>query len=179
MKQCLPPILAPFVAGLAAFTVATPAAASGDIVVAAQETTAVVAPSAARIKLVNLPSLKFGLRAAFRCTGEPVSVTFSIADTFATLHHDELAGLRAAEATLTVPPRQLALAASSRFCQADDPDTADELLVPGLVTAHASLRCSDDDGDSVHFASAPLQVRLTCERQPDEAQAPSEAPAAR
>lgn len=179
MRFCLPPILALFVAGLSALTAAAPAAASGDIVVAAQETTVVVAPSAARTKLVSLPPLKFGLRAAFRCKGEPVSVTLSIADTFETLQQDQLAGLRAAEAALTLPPRQLALAASSRFCRADDPDTADELLVPGLVTAHASLRCSDDAGDSVHFASAPLQVRLICDRQPDEAQAPSEAPAAR
>ena len=179
MKHCLPSILALFTAGFVALTAAKPAAASGDIVVAAQETTVVVAPSAARIKLVNLPTLKFGLRAAFKCTGEPVSVTLSIADTFATLNQDQLADQRAAEATLTVPPRQLALAASSRFCQADVPDTADELLVPGLVTAHASLRCSNDDGDSVHFASAPLQVRLICERQPEEAQAPSDAPAAR
>ena len=179
MKHCLLPILALFVAGFIALSATAPAAASGDIVVASQETTVVVTPTAARIKLVNLPTLKFGLRAAFRCAGEPVSVTLSIADTYATLHQDQLAGLRAAEATLTVPPSQLALAASSRFCRADDPDTADELLVPGLVTAHASLRCADDAGDSVHFASAPLQVRLICERQPDEAQAPSEAPAAR
>ena len=179
MKHCLPSILALFVAGLTALTAASPATASGDIVVAAQETTVTVAPSTARMKLVNLPTLKFGLRAAFKCTGEPVSVTLSIADTHTTLRQDQLAGLRAAEALLTVPPSQLALAASSRFCRADDPDTLDELLVPGLVTAHASLRCSDDDGDSVHFASAPLQVRLICERQPDDAQAPSGAPAAR
>jgi hypothetical protein len=179
MKHCLLSILAPFAAGLSALIAATPAAAAGEIVVAAQETTIVVAQSAARTRLVNLPTLKFGLRAAFKCTGEPVSVTLSIADTYATLHQDQLAGLRAAEATLTVPPSQLALAASNRFCRADDPDTADELLIPGLVTAHASLRCSDDEGDSVHFASAPLQVRLICERQPDEAQAPSEAPATR
>ena len=179
MKHCLPSILALFVAGFTILTAASPAAASGDLVVAAQETTVVVAPSAARLKLVNLPALKFGLRAAFKCTGEPVSVTLSIADTHTTLRQDQLAGLRAAEATLIVPPRQLALAASSRFCLADVPDTADELLVPGLVTAHASLRCSNDDGDSVHFASAPLHVRLICERQSADVQAPSEPPSAR
>ena len=99
----------------------------------------------------------------------------SISDTHATLPQDQLADQRAAETTLTVPPQQLALAASNRFCVADDPDTADELLVPGLATAHASLRCSNDDGVSVHFASSPLQVRLICERQPADDQAPSEA----
>jgi hypothetical protein len=150
-------------------------AAAGDIVVAARETTAVVTPRAAHLKLVNLPALEFGLRAAFKCKGEPVSVTLSVADTHTTLRRDDLATDRAAETTLIVPPRQLALAANSRFCIADDPETDDQLLVPGLATVHASLRCSGEDGDSVHFASAPLQVRLVCARQPDDDQSPSEA----
>ena len=179
MKHCLPPILAPFAAGLTILAPAVPAVAAGDIVVAARETTAVVTPREARLKLVNLPALEFALRAAFKCSGKPVSVTLSMSDTHATLPQDQLTDRRAAEATLIVPPRQLALAASSRFCLADDPDTSDELLVPGLATAHASLRCADDSGDSVYFASAPLQVRLICERQTDGHQASSDASDAR
>jgi hypothetical protein len=175
MKPYLTPILALFAATLSALFAPVPAAAGGDIVVAAQETTAVVTPRPARMKLVNLPALEFALRAAFKCKGEPVSLTLSISDTHTTLPQERLADQRAAETTLTVPPQQLALAASNRFCVADDPDTADELLVPGLATAHASLRCSTDDGVSVHFASSPLQVRLICERQPADDQAPSEA----
>jgi hypothetical protein len=179
MKHSQLTILALFSTVLSALVTSAPAAAAGDIVVAAPETTAIVAARSARLRLVNLPALKFGLRAAFKCKGEPVSLTLSIADTHATLRQDQLADQRAAEATLTVPPRQLALAASSRFCVAGDADTEDELLVPGLATAHASLRCANDDGDSVHFASAPLQVRLLCERLPDEDQAPSDASEAR
>lgn len=179
MKHCLTPILALFAAALTVLITAAPAAAAGDIVIAAQETTAVVTPREARLKLVNLPALEFALRAAFKCSGKPVSVTLSISDTHATLAEDQLADLRAAEATLTVPSRQLALAASRRFCIAGDPDTTDELLVPGLATAHASLRCANDGSDSVHFASAPLQVRLICERTPEARQAPSDASAAR
>ena len=175
MKHCLPPILALFAAAMTAAS----AVAAGDIVIAARETTAVVAPREARLKLVNLPALEFALRAAFKCSGKPVSVTLSISDTHATLSQDQLADRRAAETTLTVPPHQLALAASSRFCIAGDPNTADELLVPGLATAHASLQCSDENGASVHFASSPLQVRLICERQPDYDQAPSDAPDSR
>ena len=176
MKLCSPPIVALISAALATLAVANAGLAAGDIVVAARETTAMVTPRTADLKLVNLPSLEFGLRAAFKCKGEPVSVTLSVADTHRTLRREDLADERAVEVSLTVPPDQLALAASSRFCIADDPETADELLVPGLATASASLRCAGDDGDSLHFASAPLQVRLVCARPAAEDQAPSAPP---
>ena len=149
------------------------ARADGNIIVAAQETVATVSPRSPRLKLVNLPRLEFALRAAIQCKGIPVSVTLSVADTFKTIGGNDLEGQRAAEITLSVPPRQLALAASSRFCIADDPDSADELLVDGFTTAHASLRCQTDDRTSAHFASAPLKVRLTCAREDEEDQAPS------
>ncbi len=174
MKLNLNAILAPFLPAMAVLVVSAPAAGSGDIVVAAQETTAVVSPRPAGLKLVNLPVLEFGLRAAFRCKGEPVSVTLSVADTHATVRQEKLAEKRSAEAKLQVPPRQLALAASTRFCVADDPETSNELLVAGLATAHASVRCAGEAGESVHFASAPLQVRLICGREPDADQVPSD-----
>ena len=167
MKHFSSTIVTSFMATLAILVTADTAVAGGDIVVAAQETTAVVTPREPHLELVNLPALEFGLRAAFKCTGEPVSVTLSVADTHETLRGKDLTNRRAVEVTLKVPPGQLALAASSRFCVADAPETDDELLVPGLATAHASLRCASDEGDSVFFASVPLQVRLVCERPPD------------
>lgn len=154
----------------ALFTVAAPSASfgAGDIVVAAQETEAIVAPRAAHLELVNLPTLEFGLRAAFQCRGEPVSVTLSVADTFVSLGREQLAGRRAVEATLAVPARQLALAASSRFCIDEQPGSANELLVPGLATAHASLVCENDRGAAIESASAPLSVRIVCAREPED-----------
>lgn len=159
-------IVALFGATFAALTL--PVQADGDIVVAARETQAVVAPRSPRLRLVNLPALEFALRAAIKCKGEPVSVTLSVSDTFRTLTGDDLDTERAAETILRVPARQLALAASSRFCITDDPESADELLVRGFATVHASLRCLADDSTSAHFASAPLQVRLKCAREPEE-----------
>ncbi len=152
------PILALFAA--AAFV--SPLKAATEIVVAAQETEAEVTPRHARVRLISLPSLTFQLRAAINCKGEAVSVTLSVADTFATRGHDELEDQRATEASLTVPARQLALAASSRFCVKDQDDTENEMLIPGFATAHASLQCQDDSGTTVHYASAPLTVRLSC-----------------
>jgi hypothetical protein len=164
MKHCRVPILALF--GVIASS--TCAFAEDGIVVAARETEIVVTPQAAQLRLVSLPVLEFALRAAIRCKGRSLSVTLSIADTFKTLEKDDLDGKRSAEILLTVPARQLALAASHGFCIDGDDETADELLVPGLATANASLRCESDSGVAVHYASAPLRVRLRCARNPDD-----------
>ncbi len=145
---------------------AAPLADEGNLVVAALEAEAEVVPREPASKLVNLPPLHFELRAVFRCRGEPASLTLSIADTFRTLDAEMLRGQRAAELTLTVPSQQLPLAADSRFCVADDPDTTDHLLVPGLVNVHASLRCEGTGGTTVHYANAPLKARLVCVREP-------------
>ena len=175
MKHNRRHILALFAPLLTAFAGAAPAGAAGDIIVAAPETHVTVVPGDPGSKLVTLPALEFELRAAFKCKGTAESVTLSVADTFQTLARDELEGLRAAEVVLTVPPHQLALAASENFCIADDPGTASELLVPGLATVHASLRCVGDGGASVHFASAPLAVKLICNRDTDAGQEASAA----
>lgn len=150
----------------------SPATADGNIVIAAQETEATVAPRLESLRLVSLPALTFYLRAAIRCKGDPVSVTLSIADTYRTLHKDEIEERRAAEAALTVPARQVALAATSSFCVKDNPATSDELLVPGLTTAQASLLCANEAGTSVHYASVPLQIRLVCDRGSEMTQDP-------
>ena len=113
-----------------------------------------------------MPALTFELRAAIRCTGEPVSVTLSIADTYVTKDREELEGQRATEAVLTVPEHQLTMASSQAFCMADDMETRDELFAPGFATVHASLWCEDESGESVHYASAPLNLRLSCTREP-------------
>ena len=157
----------------AAAVCVSPAFADGNIVIAAQESEAVVTARPPHLRLINLPALTFSLRAAIRCKGEPKSVTLSVSDTYQTLNEEELAGQRAAEALLTVPARQFALAATSRFCVAGDSETSDKLLVPGFGTAQASLRCTTDTGTSVHYASVPLQVRLTCDRTPELTQDPS------
>lgn len=158
---------------LALFVVANciPAAFAGEnVTVAAKETEAVVAPRAAQLRLVNLPTLDFSLRATIKCAGEAESLTLSIADSYTTLDKEAITDQRSADALVTVPSSQLALAASSSFCIKDDETSTDELLVPGMATAHASLRCANDSGVTVHFASAPLQVRLRCHRPSDEDQ---------
>ncbi len=143
----------------------TPTARAGEsVMVAAQETEASVAPRAAHLRLISLPELEFGLRATIKCADIAESLTLSIADTFVTLDEQAIDDQRSAEATLTVPASQIALAANSRFCLKDNVASEGELLVPGLATVHASLRCRNEEGVTVLFASAPLQVRLLCNR---------------
>ena len=156
------PILALFVIATAVST----AAADNVIVVAAQETEATVAPRPASMRVVNLPPLTFKLRATIQCKGEPVSVTLSVADTYVTRDREELDGRRATEAVLSVPAQQLTMASNRNFCVAGDSETKDELFAPGFATANASLLCEDEAGVSVHYTSAPLNVQLTCAREP-------------
>ena len=170
MNQILKLILTLFLAPVVA--IAGIAHANGDIVVVARESTATLAPRPAALELVNIPPLVFALRAAIRCRGDARSVTLSIADTARTLASEEHKDQWSAETTLTVPASQIALAASTRFCIAGDSESSDELLVPDLTTAHASLRCESDKGVSMHFASTQLQVRLLCQRP--EVQVPSD-----
>jgi hypothetical protein len=153
-------------ASILALLIATayvPTAVAGEsVVIAAKEAAIVVTPRSANLPLIELPALEFDLRAAIRCAGTPASLTLSVADTFTTLGQDAITDKRAANVILTVPAPQLSLAASRSFCLEDDLASADELLVPGLATAHASLRCNNENGVTVHFASASLQVRLRC-----------------
>jgi hypothetical protein len=164
MRSDRVPILALFVC---ATTVST-AVAENSIVVAAQDSEAMVAPRPVHARVVSLPPLTFNLRAAIRCAGEPVSVTLSVADTFVTKGRDELDGQRATEASLTVPAQQLAMAPERHFCTEDEDESGNELYAPGFATAHASLQCEGDTGVSVVYASTPLNVKLGCTRLPDE-----------
>ena len=160
------PILALFIAAM----LAPCAHADGSVTIAAHHAEARVAPRARDLKLVNLPALDFRLRTSLSCRGSAESLTLSVADTVTTLGRDELSEQSSADVSLSVPAQQVALAASSDFCLVQDPASADELTVAGLVTAHASLRCSDGGRSSAHFASVPLEVRLVCARDPVEDQ---------
>jgi hypothetical protein len=149
---------------------ATPTLADGTLSLHPRETRATVEPRAAQHALINLPTLEFVVELTWRCRDELQSVTLSVADTLQALGAEVLEGEQPARTTIRVPSQQLKLVAHPSFCVADAPQTADELYIPGLATAHASLRCNGDDGPSVVFASVPLPVTLACERPPARAQ---------
>lgn len=155
---------------IALLSASAPTLADGTLSLHPRETRATVEPRAAQHALINLPTLEFVVELTWRCRDELQSVTLSVADTLQALGAEVLEGEQPARTTIRVPSQQLKLAAHPSFCVADAPQTADELYIPGLATAHASLRCNGDDGPSVVFASVPLPVTLACERPPARAQ---------
>ena len=155
------PILALFLAAVGVLD----ASAEDRVSLAGQETEAVIEPREAQQRVARLPALTFDLRVAIECPGETESLTLSIADTFKTLGKEDLESPRSAETSLRVPASQLTLGTGDNFCVRDAAEEAtDELAVPGFLTAFASLRCAGQEGPSMHFASAPLQVRLSISR---------------
>lgn len=168
MNQFRVPILALFLSVVCILD----APAEDSVFLAAQETEAIVEPRSSQQRLVRLPTMSFELRVAIECPGKAESLTLSVSDTFETFNNEDLGMRRFTETSLRVPANQLTLAGSDHFCiKDDDGETVDELVVPGFLTAFASLRCAGQDGPSIHFASAPLQVRLHCERElPGETQ---------
>ena len=162
-------------ASILLYAAAAPALGDSSLAVKPTETQATVAPRPAQQTLINLPTLEFVVELTWRCREELQSMTLSVADTLQALGAETLAAEQPALTTIRVPSRQLKLAAHPSFCVADDPQTTNELHIPGLATAHASLRCDGESGPSVVFASVPLPVTLTCERPPAAAQDASDA----
>jgi len=118
---------------------------------------------------IRLPSLQFSVHARFNCKGEAVaeSITISVAD--ALERYVPQQGDEALEALITIPGNQIAAVATGDFCV--DGGDGGELLLTGAATAQVSLRCRDERGSSIRYASLRLPVRLVCKQ--DEIQEPS------
>jgi len=167
MNHYLAPILALFLFAVGILD----ASAEDRVFLAAQEAEAMIAPRGTQQGVAELPALTFDLRVAMECPGETESLTLTVADTFVTLEKEDIGAQLSAETSLSVPASQLTLGPTDNFCVRDDvEEAADELVMPGFLTAFASLRCAGRDGPTMHFASAPLQVRLKCERRSGETQ---------
>lgn len=138
------------------------AAADSLLTVHANEASAQIQPR--EQGQITLPSLDLSLIAAFACPAdaEAESVTISVADTHKRYGPEELAGATALEVSINVPAGQIAPIASAEFCHDGGPVDERELLVPGVATAHVSLRCRSETVSSIDFASVALPLRLHC-----------------
>ena len=114
---------------------------------------------------VNLPSLDLSLRTSFACpaTASAESITISIADTHERFSAENIADVAVLEATISVPARQIAPVSLAGFCTNGKEPTESELLLPGIATAHVSLRCrSEEFGASMHYASVAVPLTVIC-----------------
>ena len=131
--------------------------------VAVEPANAVVRPLPPGRKLVRLPELEYRISIKARCAENYTveSISIGIADSRRTLGSDELVDPDAIVVDFTVPARQVAPLPVDGFCLAEG-DGEQQLLVDDAVTAHVSLRCSNDVETSITYASRPLAVAVSC-----------------
>lgn len=113
----------------------------------------------------TLPAVELSLQASFTCPPDTLaeSITVSISDTFQHYGPEEISSTDSLETKLSVPANQFAPVFAPDFCVDGMPPDEDGLLLPGIATAHVSLRCSGESvSPSVHFASVALPLRLHC-----------------
>ncbi|MDJ0906081.1 MAG: hypothetical protein QNI96_08695 [Woeseiaceae bacterium] len=127
-----------------------------------------VQPLAEGRRLVRLPALEFEFGIEARCGPEQAvrSISISVADTRKTLESDDIPEVSIVSTAVTLPARQLAPVAVDGFCP-ESQVAGSSLLLRDAVTAQVSLRCTGEDGDSITYASQPLDVTLVCEIDPD------------
>jgi hypothetical protein len=127
---------------------------------------AAVQPESDGRSLVRLPALEFAFTIRASCGPDRVatSVSISVADTRTTLTGEQLRTDRPIAAALRLPAQQLSPVAVDDFCaEASAADGADNVLIHDAATAHASLRCADETGESITYASKSLDVTLVCD----------------
>ncbi len=125
-------------------------------------------PLAEGRRLVRLPALEFEFAIQASCGPDEAvkSVSISIADTRKSLADTDIPAGEPINTMVRLPARQLAPIAVNGFC----PETAvtgSSLLLRDAVTAHVSLRCAGDDGDSITYSSQALDITLVCESDPE------------
>ena len=148
--------------------------ANNELTVQALEAVAQITPHPAGQRQIYAPRVSFFLQTRFACKGNavPVSLSIGIADTL--YRHTPVAGERSLLATVEVPAGQIAPINVGDFCVAEREGVGRDLLLPGVATAHVSLRCDVSAPPVLQVTSVPLPLRLTCvpaENQDDSAAA--------
>lgn len=115
--------------------------------------------------LITLPSLEFPLLIEPSCeeVANVAYVSISVADTRETFAAADFVGKSSLEAMLRLPQRQISPLAIGNFCS-DDSSAGSEhsMHVEDAFTAHVSLRCSGEGGQSVIYETLPLDVTVRC-----------------
>lgn len=133
-------------------------------------------------RLIALPDLEFPLSIDADCFGDAKaeSLSISIADTIET--HDvskldsDLKNKFVLETTFRIPGNQLAPVSIEHFCTTgiDSSDATQTLLVPAAAAANISLRCSQENAQSVRYAGVSLKINLICMSLDDQSDVPQD-----
>jgi len=128
-----------------------------------------IKPLAAGRKLIRPPALEFLLRIDAECgaNAEITSISISIADTQKALTATDLSQAAPIATRITIPARQVSPIAVEDFCPMESTTAGGELVVRDALTAHVSLRCTSETGESIMYASRALDVMLHCDAAAD------------
>jgi hypothetical protein len=122
-------------------------------------------------QLIRLPSLQFALAIKPLCgaTGRVESISVSAADTRRNYGVDDIDEQSVIDAALSIPSQQLWLVRIGDFCRTPIANTAEdtELTIQGALTAHLSLRCVNDEEQSITYVSQALDIVLRCNNVDD------------
>jgi hypothetical protein len=126
-------------------------------------------------RLIRPPALEFLLRIDAECdaNAEIASISISIADTQKALTSPDLSEAAPIATRITIPARQVSPIAVQDFCPMGSRAAGDELVVRDALTAHVSLRCTGEAGESITYASRTLDVMLHCDAAADVQGEPS------
>ena len=138
---------------------------SASLDVDADPAVVAIKPLAVGRKLIRPPALEFLLRIDAECDAEAeiASISISIADTQKALTTTDLDDTTPIATRISIPARQVPPIAVEDFCPMEAPDASDELVVRDALTAHVSLRCTSEAGESITYASRALDVTLHCD----------------
>ena len=140
-----------------------------DIKITADVPTVTVSPRRAGRTTMRLPGLTYEISVTVNCetNWQPDSVSISVADSRASISAEELQASKELGLQLRIPSNQIAPLRVENFCVdggADDVDaiSPNNITIPGVVSAQASLRCSTESTNSIMYVSKPLDVLLEC-----------------
>ena len=120
-------------------------------------------PLADNLRYLRLPDLAFDLRIEPQCASVAGirSVLVSVADTRVRHEGDEFTDSGLLQTTLVVPRPQAGVLRVDGFCRDGDAEPSRH-RINEVFTARLSLRCADDDRESIAYATLPLDIVLEC-----------------
>ena len=149
----------------------------GEVQARAGPAVVVLEPSGDKQEYLRLPKLEFDLSIAPRCAPDFGfrSVLVSIADTRLRLDRRDIEDPTLLQTTLSLPQQQAGQLRIDGFCRQGRDRGATRLEIKDAFTARLSLRCGDDEQESVIYTTVPLNVVLECRDNmaAEESEAPS------
>ena len=140
---------------------------SGGLVAKVEAVTVKIERSSASRRYVRFQSLEFALTIEPLCPANmrADSISISAADASRTLRNSDLDAQPTVETTLTIPRRQIVPLPVAGFCSVSESsrESRETLQIQGAFTASISLRCVNDERESIFYASHPLDLILSCE----------------